>query len=272
MKNALSRLKKSVIGLSADIEKRLRFVISVLALTGLMLVATFFFFDQAIIFIPLFITVAYLGTFFSVLHGIEKVEWFTLFIMPVIFTIFFYLFFLLFPVRWLTRVPFLMIYAFSVYAILLTSNIFNVGVEKSLQLYRAAFSVNYFYQTFVMFLIANVVFSFRMNPVINAAIMFALTFLLSLQLLWSVKPKTILDRSQINYSILISVIISQLTMVLSFVPLKLSILALVVTAAYYSLCGLFYHYIEQKLFTKTIREYIIVMGFVLIIVLLSLQW
>lgn len=265
-------LHHRVIEAFSRIEKRFRFVMSTVIVAGVMLVSTLFFFDKAIIFIPLLIVLAYTFTYFSVLQGIEKVEWLTLFLMPVLFTVAFYLFFLLFPVRWLTRLPFVLIFAFSFYAILLTSNIFNVGVEKSLQLYRAAFSVNYFFQTIVMFLIANVVFSFRLHPFVNAIVILIATYLLSLQLLWSVRPKIILEKQVMRYALLIGIFVMQASFVLSFIPLKLTIISLFVTAAYYSLTGLLYHYMEQKLFTQTVREYLLVISFVSVIVLLSIQW
>ena len=76
---------------------------------------------------------------------------------------FFLLFYFLFPTRWITRIPFIIFYSISVYAMFLVSNIFNVGVEKSLQLYRAAFSVNYFYQSLMVFLFANLILSLKLN-------------------------------------------------------------------------------------------------------------
>lgn len=255
-----------------QIEKRIRFVINVFLMTLLMLASTFFFFDKAIFFIPIFIVAIYVLTYFSILQGIEKIEWLMLFLMPVLITVSFYLFYSLFPVRWLTRLPFILLYSFSLYAILLSSNIFNVGVEKSLQLYRAAFSVNYFYQTIIIFLAASVIFSFRLSPFINGVSMFVLSFLLSLQLFWSVKPKVSLSRLVISYSVLMSVVLLQVTILFSFIPVKLTVFALFTTAIYYSLCGFLYHHMEQKLFTNTIREYAIVIVFVLGIVLLSLQW
>lgn len=268
----LSGFSKSLYRTSAQIERRIRFVVSALLMTFIMFIATFFFFDKAFYFIPLFLIVSYSVTYFSILQGIEEHEWLLLFLMPLLFTTAFYLFYLLFPVRWLTRLPFVFIYGFSFYAILLTSNIFNVGVEKSLQLYRAAFSVNFFYQTLVMFITSNVIFALRLNPLINGLLIFIVTFLLSLQLLWSVRPKKHIERQLVNYSLLVSFFIVQLGIVLSFVPVKLSVTALFITAAYYSLCGLLYHYLEQKLFAQTIREYIFVICFVAIITLLSLQW
>ncbi|QQG44138.1 MAG: hypothetical protein HYW86_04745 [Candidatus Roizmanbacteria bacterium] len=268
----IENLKQAVYKSSNKIEKRIRFVLSSGLITLVMMLSTFFFFDKALYFIPLFIVVTYLLTYFSILQGIEKTEWLMLFIMPILLTLSFYLFYFLFPVRWITRLPFMAIFVFSLYALLLCSNIFNVGVEKSLQLYRAAFSVNYFYQTLVIFLMSNVILSFRLNPFVNGLLIFIIVFFLALQLLWSVKPKINLERTTINYAFFISIIMFQIAILLSFIPIKLSIFALFITAVYYSLCGLIYHYLEQKLFSQTIREYLIVIGFVFAIALLSLQW
>lgn len=268
----IHNINQSFYKTSLKIEKRFRFVLSVVLMASLMLVSTFFFFDKAIMFILLFIIVSFFITYFSILQRIEKIEWITLFFMPLALTVSFYLFYLLFPVRWITRLPFIAVYAFSLYAILLATNIFNVGVEKSLQLYRAAFSVNYFYHSIVIFLASSVLFSFHLNPFLNGIIMLILSFLLSLQLLWSVKPKIYFEKIVIHYSLFISAILFQITILMSFFPIKLSVFSLVATVTYYSLAGFLYHHLEQKLFLQTIREYLIVLGFVSLIVLLSLQW
>jgi len=64
----------------AKIDKRYRFGISAVILTSLMAFSTSFYFNKAFIFIPLFIIVAYLLTYFSILEDIEKIEWFSLFL------------------------------------------------------------------------------------------------------------------------------------------------------------------------------------------------
>ncbi len=268
-KHKLQRHFEKVFG---RIEKRLRFVMSALVMTGVLLGSTLFYFDMFWLFVPLLFFASYIFTYFSVLEDIERSEWIMLFMMPVLFTVSFYLFYFLFPVRWLARVPFMFIYGCSLYAILLTSNIFNVGVGKSLQLYRAAFSVNYFYQTLITFLLFNVLFSFKQNFVVNGAAVFFIVLPMSLQLLWSVRLKTNIDRQTINYSFLVAVIVTQITMLFSFVPVKSTIFALFLTACYYCLTGLLYHYLDNKLFRQTIREYIFVASFVSVIVLLTIQW
>ncbi len=255
-----------------EVEKRLRFAGSAVLLSLLMLISTAFFFNASIVFIPLLIIFSYLLTYFSVLEGVERVEWFTLFFMPVALTIAFYLSYFLFPSRWLTRLPFIFIYGISVYAVMLCANIFNVGVEKSLQLYRAAFSINFFYQTIVSFLFFNIIFSLKLNFLLNGFLVGLTVFVMSLQLLWTIKLEGAISREIQLYSLLAAVTIGQLAMVLSFVPLASTIFSLFLTATYYSLIGLIYNYLAQRLFKETVREYLLVLLVVTIIVLLSVSW
>src|SRR5690606_13810906 len=107
-------------------------------------VSTFFPFSEwRWLFGFILIIVSYMTTYIAVFEGIDGVEWYMLFLMPICLAIALYVFYSLLPVRWLTRLPFLFLFALTYYAMLLASNILNIGVDKSLQLYRAAFSVNY---------------------------------------------------------------------------------------------------------------------------------
>jgi len=252
------------------IEKRVRFVISALVMSFLFLLSTFFFFDKAIIFIPVLAIAAYFFTLFAIYEGIEKNEWIMLFILPVLLTVASYLFYFLFPVRWLTRIPFVLIYGISIYASLLSLNIFNVGVEKNLQLYRAGFSVNYFLQTIVFFLFANVIVSFHWGFLANAFIFAALAFLLSLQLYWSIRLDLHISREVFRYALLTMIAVAEVSMLLSFMPIQTSIYALTVSVAYYCTAGLTHLYIDERLFKHSLREYTIILIVIGIIVLLSL--
>lgn len=254
------------------VEKRFRFVISVTIMSALMLFSTFFFFDKAWIFVPLFILVSYCLVFYSIIEDVEKIEWIMLFLMPVVFTASFYFFYFLFPVRWLTRLPFIGIYAVSFYALLLTSNIFNVGVEKNLQLYRAAFSVNYFFQTFVAFLMLNVLFSLRQNFIVNGFGVGVLVFPLALQFLWSIKLDLVLEKQVLLHALFLTLLLFELGMLVSFVPLRSSIAALLLSACYYSFAGFTTAYLDNRLFKNTVREYLFVLGFVFIISALTINW
>ena len=264
----MNNLRKKLLKL----DKRIRFVISTLFLSMIMFVATFFYFDKAFIFLPLIIAACYLLTYFSILEGIEKIEWSMLFFMPIVVSIAFYISYFLFPARWLTRIPFLLIYAVMVYATLLCSNIFNVGVEKSLQLYRAAFSVNLLFQVIVSYLLINIIFSFKLFFIFNIILVFLIIYCLALQLIWTLKLELKLEKTVFVFSLLLAVIISQLSGVVAFVPFQSNISTLFLTATYYSISGLCLNYLDQKLFKETIREYLTVLIFVFVVCLFSLSW
>ena len=265
-------LQKIVIKPLSHIEKRIRIVISASLLTLMMFSSTFVFFDNGwFIFIPLFFIVTYILTFFAVLEGVSDIEWFTLFVIPVSISIVFYCLFFLFPSRWVTRIPFITMYGFTVYATLLCSNIFNVGVEKSLQLYRAAFSVNYFIHAFLLFLTINVLLSFKFNFIINAIITYGIIYMMAVQLLWTVKLRPNIEKISHYYAIYIALLVTELMIFLSFVSIQTTIYALFIAAIYYSLVGLVFNYYDQRLFKQTIREYVFVLIFVCIIVILTMS-
>lgn len=254
------------------IEKRTRFIISTLILTLLLLVSTFLFFDKAWLFIPIFIVAAYVCTYFSIYEGISHIEWVTLFLMPILVTISFYFFYFLFPTRWITRIPFIIFYSISVYAMFLVSNIFNVGVEKSLQLYRAAFSVNYFYQSLMVFLFANLILSLKLNFFLGGLLFFVLGSVMATHLFWSIKLEMHWEKHVVQLGLLVGFILFQVGILASFIPLQSSIMALLLSSVYYSVGGLVYLHLDERLFKETVREYLFVLIFVLGIVILTINW
>jgi len=257
----------------SPVPKRIRIFASTLTMTFLLLLSTFFqFSDWWWLWVPVFLFTAYFLTFFSVLEGVDGIEWLMLFLMPVIFTISIYFFYSIFPVRWLTRLPLMGLYAFGFYALLLTSNIFNVGVEKSIQLYRAAFSVNYLFQTFMVFLLMLVLFFFKQSFLVNGLIASILTIPFITQLSWTVNPNAAYDKDLLKYTWVVGIVTFEVAVLVSFIPLKSSIGALLMTAIYYSLTGLIYHFLDHKLYQQVVREYVFVLLFVVAIAFLTLRW
>lgn len=254
------------------VEKRQRFIIATILLSFIVLGSTFFSFEEIIFFIPLIVLAVYGLTFFSILEGISRHEWLMLFLHPLYFTVAIYLFYFFLPQRWLTRLPFVIIYTIAIYAILLSQNIFNVGVSKSLQLSRAAFSVNYLFLTISSFISYSLILSLRANFLVNFGLIFLATFPLTLHFLWTISLDETINRTLISYSLVVSLILAELSALLSFVPVNQSIFALVLTSVFYSLNGLFQVYIQEVLFKERVREYLIVLGFSCVIFMLSLRW
>jgi hypothetical protein len=144
-------------------------------------------------------------------------------------------------------------------------------MEKSLQLYRAAFSVNFFFHTIIIFLLFNNLLSFHLGFIFNGLITGVIVLFLSLQLYWSVKMPPALDKEIFSYALLTVIILVQLTVIFSFVTVRGTILSLFLAASYYSLGGLIYNYLDLRLFKETIREYLFVWGFVFVIILLAIK-
>ncbi len=255
------------------IPKRIRVVVCTAFMTLSLLVSTFFPFSEWWwLFIVVIGMIAYITTYIAVFEGIDGVEWYMLFVMPITLTIAMYLFYSLLPVRWLTRLPFLILYALTYYGVLLTSNIINIGVEKSLQLYRAAFSVNFLLQVFIMFLFSQVLLSFKLNFILNFIFIFLSCLVLSLQLLWSLHPESSFNKRLLVFSNSVAFLLAESAVLISFIPLKTNVQALILTATYYSLNGIIYHYLDSRLFKNVVREYAFVAIFVFFIAILTLNW
>lgn len=254
------------------IEKRQRFIFATAILTLLFTGATFFGFEKVWIVAPVILVSVYFLMFIAILEGITRKEWITLFIHPMYFSLVFYLFYFFVPQRWLTRLPFILIYGISMYAISLSQNIFNVGVSKSLQLFRAAFSVNYLFLTISSFLAYSLIISLRLHFVFNMLLIWIASFPLVLQMLWSVEPKDTISKDILAYAFFISLLLGELGGILSFMPMNQSIFALVLTSVFYSTTGSFYTYMQGALYKERVREFILVFGFALGVLILTLKW
>ena len=255
------------------IPKRVRIVAMTGVMSAAMLTSTFFPFSQTWqLFVLILLLVAYLTTYIAVFEGIDGVEWITLFIMPILFSIALYLFYSMLPVRWLTRLPFLVLFSLGYYGVLLTTNIFNIGVDRSLQLYRAAFSINFLFQSLVIFIFTMVILSFRLSFIINSFLLGFICFILSFQLFWSVELPETVGRRFITFCLVLSVPLTEFVLLLSFIPMNINIAALAFTAGYYALSGIIYNHIAERLFPNVIREYVSVLVFVIVIVLLTISW
>lgn len=263
---------KRLLKLFGRIGKRRRFIITTFTLASALTISSFFSFQDIYIFVPILFLVVYVGTFFSVLEDITDHEWVMLFLHPVYLTLVFYLFYFFLPQRWLTRLPFIVFYTISIYAVLLSQNIFNVGVSKSIQLFRAAYSVNFLFLTISTFLTYSLIVSLRMYFFFNFLFILLTTIPLALHLLWSIEPASKVRRSLLRQSVFIALLIAEIGMLLSFMPINQSIYALILTSLYYGLCGLFQVYHQGSFFKERIREFIFVFIFTLIIFVLGTRW
>lgn len=254
------------------IDKRQRFVMAVAVIFITNLVLTHFTFTVVGLLLPIYILIVYGATYFALLEDIEHIEWLVLFILPVFLAVFLLLFYYLLPVRWLTRLPYFFILSVAMYGTLLCENIFNVGVEKSLPLYRAAFSIANFINLVAFFLLFTVLYSFRLHFVINTFIGALLAWPLFFHGIWISNPRAVLEERVYKFATILTLLLSFAMLILNFIPIKTSILAIYTVAITYILLGITQEIIHNTAFKERVREYLIVFAIMTIIMLLSVSW
>jgi len=254
------------------ISKRQQFVIIVVFLT-LGLVATQLvsheFRYPAVILLSL---VAYFSSAFGLREDLKGIEWVTLLTLPTLFTAAVSLFYFLLPVRWLTRLPIAALYAVGMYALLLTENIYNVAAIRTIALLRAAHSVGFVLTLLTYFLLTQTILAFRLWALPNMIGVGLLGGILSYSSLWAMELDSGLNRRTLRLTILVAVIQMEISWVLSFWPIRTTLLALFYTTTFYGITGLAQQYLTDRLYKRTVIEFLTVVTIVFLIVLFSARW
>ena len=217
-----------------------------------------------------------LATYLLATWGLREdlggIEWLTLFILPTMYAGAVTLFYFLLPVRWLTRLPTAVLFALGMYAILLVENIYNVAAIRTIQLLRAAHSVGLLLTLITCFLLLAIIFSLHLPFFWNFLLVFIVSFPLSLQSLWAMKLEPKISQEIFLYTMVISLVLSELAFVFSFWPIQTVIEALFLTTVFYSLVGMVQQHLLERLFKRTMIEFIAVSAIVFILVLVTTRW
>lgn len=199
-------------------------------------------------------------------------EWLTILTLPTLFTTAVALFYFLLPVRWLTRLPVALLYGIGIYALLLTENIYTVAADRTIALLRAAHSVGFLLTLLTYFLLVQTILAFRFVAPVQMLIIGITSFFLVLQSVWSMELSEVLGRRVWHMSIAISVFLTQLVWVFSFLPTKTTLLALLFTTCFYSTVGMAQQYMVEKLYKKNVIEFFAVTAIVFIMTLIATSW
>lgn len=221
----------------------------------------------------LFLTIAtYLLSAWGLREELKGIEWITLLALPSLFTASVALFYFILPVRWLTRVPTALLYAIGIYATLLVENIYNVAVERSIQLLRVAHAVGLLITLVTLFLFLNTLFSFRLISYVNMLATFIIVFPLVLQAIWAIELDSRIGKRCFVYTVFVSLVLSEIAFVISFWPLRPILASLLITTSFYSLVGIIQQYFANRLFQKNIMEFIRVFVVVFLLLLLTTKY
>ncbi len=252
--------------------KRKKIVLTSLLLSlGLVLVQT-----QPLVYrywgIGALFAVSYLLSGWALSEGLKKIEWLTVLILPAFFTAGVGLFYFLLPETWLARLPIFVFYAIGIYILLLTENIFSIAAIRNIQLLRAAQATGFLLTLITSFFLFDSVFSFRLNPWFNGLIIFGTSFFLFYQGLWDCVLGENFSGRIFLLALVLALVLGEVALAISFWPLTVSTGSLFLITILYILLGLSQSDLQERLFAKTVREYLWVGGLVFLTIFLTARW
>lgn len=252
--------------------KRRKFIVSSLILSlGFIFIQ---FLDVRFRFIAIaLLSLATLGlTAWSLYEGLGKNATLLTLVLPAMFTAGVGIFWFLLPVSVFTRIPIIIFYGVGIYILCLTSNIYSVAAIRTIALLRAARGVGFVLTLVTSFLVFDAILSLRTIMPVSALSVAVLSFPLFLQGLWTVSLETKLPKEIIQYSLISSLVMGEIAICLHFWPVTVVVGSLFLTVAIYMLLGLGQAKVEGRLFTQTIREYLLVVGLVFIGMFIATHW
>lgn len=235
--------------------RREKFII-VAVLLGLALLATQYiplewrYFATAGLFILTYLTSAW-----ALIDDLQPHEWLTIVPIPALYATAVSLFYFLLPEMFWSRLTIVGIFGVGMYALFLTSNIFSVAKGRTIQLLYAAHAVSLFFTMITSLLLSNVIFSIRLPFYFNGILLFASHFPLVLSSLWSVELKQKIEKDVMLYSIIFSLIISEMGILFSFLPMQIWNQALFLMSFTYVGLSMLQNFIKGRLFKSTISEF-----------------
>jgi hypothetical protein len=256
-----------------EISKRQQFILVTFFLT-LILVLTQLISLEYIRYplVVLLAAITYVGSAFCLREDLEGVEWFTLLIPLTLYSAAVALFYFLLPARWLTRIPVAFLYAVGLYGYLLTQNIYNVAANRTIALLRAARSVGFLLTILTFYLLVLTILSFRSYPILNSLWIGLIGWLHIFPALWSVELMEKASGKVVSISIALAVILAELAWAFSMWPMPTTMIALLLSSVFYSTVGMGQEYLAQKLYRKTIIEFISVCVIVFLAAMLTTRW
>ncbi|MBP7843119.1 hypothetical protein KA017_03890 [Candidatus Woesebacteria bacterium] len=237
--------------------------ISTLGLIGVQYVTL----DMRYIAIAIFVTFSYLISTWALADDLQQHERFTIIPFPAIYAAAVSLFYFLLPDNFISQAAIVLLFGVGMYAIFLTSNIFSVAKGRTIQLVHAAGAISGLFAVLISLLFSNTVFSLRLPFYLNTLLIGLVHFPLIFILLWSVNLENKVEKEIIGFSFVLTLVLMELALVLSFFPLGVWYYALFIMSFFYIGIGLMQSYIRGRLFVRTLVEYSLVAAFVTIVFL-----
>ncbi len=221
---------------------------------------------------------------------LKGVEWLTLMVLPVMFTLGSGMFANFLPtaipsmfgktfqletsmlLAGLFRVMYFILYALAMYGILLIENIFSVASIRTIQLFRAARSVNFILTLVASLFFYTVTLSLKLPFWWVAPMVFVVSLILSFPSFWSVDLKGDIIHDAGRYSLVVSWLTATAAIALSFWPVKPFMGGLMLTSILYSLLGILEQRLSSRVYLESLLEYGVTVIIIFVIGYLTTSW
>lgn len=257
--------------IQVSISKRKKFIIAVIILSSTLFFSEYVF-NFSAIFLAVGLAIATDVFLFGALYK-DLRESFSphAFFLPFLCSLAFGLFYFLTPTRFISRVILTTLYAISLYALFLSENIFLVASIRTIALLNSARIVTFVISLLSYFFLANIVFSFRLSFIPTTLLLGIFSLLFVIHGLWTYTLEKSLKKD-ILWSVVVTLCLFELSCVLWFWPTTPTMLALFLTASFYTLTGLSHMRFDKRLFQGVFWEYAWVVGFACILLIWFTRW
>lgn len=209
--------------------------------------------------------VSYFLSVWALFDDLQRHEWLTVVPFPSVYAVTVALFYFLLPDSLISRISILSVFGVGVYALLLTANIFSVAKGRTIQLLYAAHAVSLFFSLFTSLLFTNAIFSLNLPFYVNGIGLGLFHLVLLIMSLWSVRLEQGVGKEIIWYSALIAIILGEVALVLSFLPMPIWHISLFIMAVMYLGLSTVQSLLRGRLFRNTMNEFTLVAVFVAVL-------
>lgn len=267
----VSTAKKGKKRFQFAIDKRQKFVLAVCTLS-LGLFFTEYQLTQWGLILTLimpFFTVLFL--WWAIFIDLKENKLYQVFILPFIYTLAFGFFYLLTPATFFVHLFLTAMYAFGLYSLFLSQNIFVVSSSRTIQLLSGARIVSFVITLISYFFLTNIVFSFHVIIFPIIVLIAIYTYLLIYHSLWTYSLQKYSQPLLIWVSALTACVI-EIASLVWFWPSSPTVTALFLTGFFYAIVGLSHIWFEKRFFKGILWEYVWVGTIVFFVLLLFTQW
>jgi hypothetical protein len=263
--------KRGLKKLHFAIDKRQKFVLAVIILS-LGLFFTEYQLTQWGLIVTLllpFFTVLFL--LWAIFEDLRENRLYQVVILPFIYTFAFGFFYLLTPTSFLVHLLLTVMYAFGLYSLFLSQNIFIVSSSRTIQLLSGARIVSFVITLISYFFLTNIVFSFHVIIFPVIVLIAVYTYLLIYHSLWTYTLQKYSQPLLVWVSAL-TVCVIEVASLVWFWPASPTVTALFLTGFFYAIVGLSHIWLEKRFFKGILWEYVWVGTIVFFVLLLFTQW